>query len=225
VPAPLSRLLPASVPVDPDAETAREWLLSELGKPPYQAARPSWFDRVAQGIGDWLDSLRVPDGAGISGLVPLIVVLVVVALIVVAFVVFGRPRLNRRSRIEPGALFGADDTRSAAELRASAARAASQGDYTLAVEEAFRALARALAERTVVLTAPGTTARDFAGRAAQAFPARGAELAAAAALFDEVRYLGAAGSRVQYDQISALDRQLQGDRPAALERIEQEVVR
>jgi hypothetical protein len=214
-----------NVPVEPDAETARDWLLGELSKPPYQAARPSWFDRIAESIGDWLDSLRVPDGAGLSGLVPLIVVLVVVALIVVAFIVFGRPRLNRRSQVKPGALFGADDARSAAELRASAARAAAQGDFTVAVEEAFRALARQLAERTVVLTAPGTTARDFALRAGEAFPGRRDELGGCARLFDGVRYLDEPGTRGDYDRISALDRQLQSERPAALERVDHEVVR
>ncbi|MFB2581167.1 DUF4129 domain-containing protein [Herbiconiux sp. P15] len=216
---------PGEVPVEPDAETAREWLLGELSKPPYQAARPSWFDRVAQGIGEWLDSLRVPDGAGLTGLVPLIVVLVVVALIVVAFLVFGRPRLNRRSQVQPGSLFGADDARSAAELRASAARAAAQGDFTVAVEEAFRALARQLAERTVVLTAPGTTARDFAGRAGEAFPSRRDELVGCAVLFDGVRYLGETGTHAQYDRVTALDRQLQNERPVAMDRVDHEVVR
>jgi hypothetical protein len=217
--------LTARIPVDPDADQARDWLENELGKPQYQAARPTWFDLVSQAIGDWLGSLRLPSGEGLGGLVPLVIVLIVVALIVVAFIVFGRPRLNRRSQLPVGALFGADDTRSAAELRASAERAAAAGDFTTAIEEAFRAIARQLAERTIVLTAPGTTARDFAHRAGVAFPALGRELAECAVLFDGVRYLDRPGERAGFDRIAALDRRLQSERPVALESIPSEVVR
>ncbi len=215
----------ADVPVDPDADTARDLLLGELGKPVYQEARPTWFDLVSKAIGDWIASLRVPDGSGLGGLIPLVVVIVVVALVVVAFLVFGRPRLNRRSQVSAGALFGADDSRSAAELRAAAARAAAGGDFTLAIEEAFRGLARGLAERTVLSTAPGTTAQDFARRAGRAFPALQAELAAGAARFDGVRYLDQPGTREGYDGIAALDRRVQSERPAELEAIETLVVR
>ncbi|MCS5734932.1 DUF4129 domain-containing protein [Herbiconiux daphne] len=223
--ASLAARLPTDIPVDPDADQAREWLTNELGKPQYQAARPTWFDLVSQAIGDWLASLRLPSGEGLGALVPLIVVLVLVALVVVAFLVFGRPRLNRRSQVATGALFGADDTRSAAELRASAARAAGDGDFTTAIEEAFRALARQLAERTIVMTAPGTTARDFAQRAGVAFPAASAELIACAMLFDGVRYLDRRGTREEFDRVTTLDRRLQAERPVALDRIESEVVR
>ena len=202
-------------------------MVNELGKPQYQAARPTWFDLLSQGFQDWLNSLRLPDGSGLSlpNLVPLIVIVIVVALLVVAFVVFGRPRLNRRSRVAPGALFGDDDTRSAAELRASAARAAASGDFATAIEEAFRALARSLSERTVVITAPGTTAQDFASRAGRAFPASAAEITAAAGLFDGVRYLGLPGSRDDFDRVAALDRRLQAERPVARDAIESELVR
>jgi len=215
----------ADVPVDPDADTARELLLGELGKPVYQAARPTWFDLVSKAVGDWLASLRVPDGSGLGGLIPLVVVIIVVVLVVVAFLVFGRPRLNRRSRFSDGTLFGDDDTRSAAQLRADAARAAAAGDFTLAIQEAFRGLARGLAERTVLSTAPGTTAQDFGRRAGTAFPALQAELAAGAARFDGVRYLEQQGTREGYDGIAALDRRLQSERPAALEAVEAVVVR
>lgn len=223
----LASRLVSDLPVDPDADRAREWLSTELGKPPYQAARPTWFDLLAQGFQDWLDSLRLPDGSGLSlqGIVTLIIVLVVVALIVVAFVVYGRPRLNRRSKVAPGALFGSDDTRSSEELRRSAGRAAAAGDFRLAIEEAFRALARQLAERTVVSTAPGTTAQDFARRAASAFPPAGDELRAGAGLFDGVRYLEQPGSRAEYERIAALDRRLQTERPVRLEPVVSEPVR
>lgn len=213
------------IPVDPDADQARQWVLDELGKPPYEAARPTWFDQLSQSFGEWLGSLRVPDGSGFSGLVPLAIVIAVVVLLVVAFLVFGRPRLNRRSQVKTGALFGADDTRSAAELRASAARAADQGDFGTAIQEAFRALARQLAERTVVTTSPGTTAHDFAVRAGGSFPAHRDELAGCARLFDGVRYLDEAGTRDGFDRVTSLDRRMQSERPEVLERVESVVVR
>ncbi|MFB2557342.1 DUF4129 domain-containing protein [Herbiconiux liangxiaofengii] len=215
----------ADVPVEPGADEARDWLIGELSKTPYQAAQPTWFDRLSQAVADWFASLRVPDGSGFSGLIPLIVVLVVVALIVVAFLVYGRPRINRHSRAPIGSLFGTDDTRSAAELRASAARAAAAGDFTTAVEESFRALARGLEERTVVTTSPGTTAQDFSRRAATAFPPARDELAAGAGLFDDVRYLDRPATHADYERIVTLDRRLQNERPATLDRVPSELIR
>jgi hypothetical protein len=211
--------LGADIPVDPDADQARNWVIDELSKPEYQGAKPTWYDRLAQSIEDWLNSLTLPGGPGLGGLVPLLVVLGIVALIVVAFIVFGRPRLPRRSRVDTGALFGSDDARSAEELRASAERAAAAGDFTTAIEEVFRAIARGLAERTVVMTAPGTTAREFAARASAVFPAHAAELSAGGRLFDDVRYLERPGTRESYDRIATLDRRLQSERPVALESV------
>ncbi|GAA2241925.1 DUF4129 domain-containing protein [Herbiconiux moechotypicola] len=211
-------------PVEPGADEAREWLLGELSKPPYQAARPTWFDLVSQAIGDWIASLRVPDGSGLGGLLPVIAVAVVVVLLVIAVIVFGRPRLNRRSAVAPGSLFGDDDTRSSAELRASAERAAAAGDFGTAVQEAFRALARRLAERTVVMTGPGSTAQDFAARAGRSFPPRADELRACAALFDGVRYLDRPGTRDGYERVHALDRLLDAERPVALDAVAPQTV-
>ncbi|MBF4574411.1 DUF4129 domain-containing protein [Herbiconiux sp. VKM Ac-1786] len=226
--AALAAALPAAVtdvPVEPGADEAREWMIGELSKPPYQAAQPTWFDLLSRAIGDWFSSLRVPDGSGLGGLIPLIGVVIVVVVLVVVFLVYGRPRLNRRSRAEIGGLFGTDDTRSAAELRASAARAAAAGDFTVAVEEAFRGLARGLTERTIVTTSPGTTAQDFSRRAGSSFPAALGELADGAALFDGVRYLDRSADRADYDRIVALDRRLQTERPVALEAVPAELVR
>src|SRR5690606_32969609 len=98
-----------------------------------------------------------------------IIVIVIAALLLVAFLIFGLPRLNRRSSVT-GSLFGEDDARTAADMRAAAEKAASRGDYALATAEMFRSIARGLAERTVLSTSPGTTAHDFGVRAGRAFP-------------------------------------------------------
>ncbi|MDM4762707.1 DUF4129 domain-containing protein [Galbitalea sp. SE-J8] len=203
---------PSVPPLAPDADEARRWVLDELSRSEYVRAQPSWFDRFAKWLGDVLASLR-PDGAGgLPGLGWLVLLLVVAAAIVVALLVFGVPRLRRRSALR-GALFGERDERSADDIRRSAADAAAAGDHALAVAEAFRAIARALTERTLVAVLPGTTAHGFADRAGRVFPAEAGELAAAAAAFDGVRYLGRRGDAATYESIRALDVRLQRASP------------
>ena len=195
------------VPVDPDAPDATEWLITELSKPEYQAAKPTLFDRIAQAISDWFQSLEL-GSANTPPAVALTVIFVIVAAgLVVALLIFGLPRLNRRSRVT-GALFGDDDARSAARMREAAQRAAQRGDYSAAVVEMFRAIARGLAERTIVTTTPGTTARGFAENTGLAYPALARRLADAAANFDGVRYLDRTASEAEYQAIAALERDI-----------------
>jgi hypothetical protein len=208
--------LAASVPVDPDAPEAQQWLRDELAKPPYQAAQPTWFDRISGAIYDWFLGLD-PQGAGAPpALGTLVIVLAIVAAIVVAFLIFGLPRLNRRSRVT-GSLFGDDDARTAAVMRKAAEEAARAGDYAMAIAEMFRSIARGLAERTVLTTSPGTTAHDFATRAGFVFPTQAPELVAAAAAFDDVRYLGRDGTAEQFAATAALEATLRTAKPVALE--------
>lgn len=209
-------LLPASIPVDPDAPQAHDWLVQELAKPEYQAAKPTWFDLASKAVQDWLASLFSTGSGSFSGLLLVVIIVLAAGLLAVAFVVFGLPRLNRRSRSPGDSLFGADDTRDAATLRRSADRAANAEDWTLAVEERFRAIAQSLDERTIVMLMPGTTANEFASRASIAVPAERLRLAAAARIFDGVRYLGRSATPAQYEELVALDSALQGARPEAL---------
>ncbi|PPL20173.1 DUF4129 domain-containing protein [Microterricola pindariensis] len=202
----------ASIPVDPDAPEAHRLLLEELAKPEYRAAEPNWFDRASQAFFDWLGSLFAgADGAG-SGWLPLVAVILVVAAVVVALLVWGVPRLNRRSA--PSELFGQRETRSAEQMRAAARAAAAGQDWPLAIAEQFRALAADLAERTIVTLSPGTTATDFAAAAGRALPEEGRALADAARAFDEVRYLGHPGSEADYRAVQALDERVRASRPA-----------
>ena len=205
-----------SVPVDPDAPQAHDWLVQELAKPEYQAAKPTWFDLASKAVQDWLASLFTTGSGSFNGILLVVIVLLAGALLAVAFVVFGLPRFNRRSRLKDDALFGAGDTRDAAALRSSAERAARAGDWTLAVEERFRAIAQSLDERTIVMLTPGTTANDFAARASAAVPPERQRLATAARIFDGVRYLGRSASPDQYDELVALDTALQAARASAL---------
>ncbi|TFD49000.1 DUF4129 domain-containing protein [Cryobacterium frigoriphilum] len=202
--------------LDPDAPEAQRWVRDELAKAPYQAAQPTWFDRLSQSVLDWLASLTAPDGGAFSAWVPVIVVVIVIAVLGAAWLIFGAPRLNRRSRLGVE-LFGDDDRRSAEDMRRAAADAALRADWSLASTEIFRALARGLAERTVLSVSPGTTAHDFAGRAAQAFPFAQVRLSDAARVFDEVRYLGRPGTEAGYRELLTLERELSAATPSLLE--------
>ncbi len=208
-------MLLLDVPVDPTPPEARRWLIDELGKPEYTQAKPTLVDLVGQALADWFRSVFT----GASGTPPLLAIgiglAVVVAIIVIAVLLGGRVGLNRRT---PAAveLFGVDERRSASRLRADAAAAAKRGDWTSATADAFRAVARAAAERETVLVVPGLTAHGFAARAGTAFPDEAEELDAAAAAFDTVRYLGASGTEEGYRRIEALDTRIEAARPAGV---------
>lgn len=212
--------LPFDVPVDPDRPEARRLLEEELAKAEYLRAKPNWFDQLVGDIIDWF--LHLGDGASNGGGPPgiglLVGLVVIVALVVISFLVFGLPRINRRSAVT-GSLFGEDDARTAAQMRLAAEAAASAGDYTTAIAEMFRSIARGLAERTVLSTSPGTTAHDFATRAGGAFPARADALAEASAAFDGVRYLGLEGTAEHYRDVARLEGQSRAAKPAALEAV------
>jgi signal transduction histidine kinase len=198
--------------VDPDAPEAHELLANELAKSEYQSAKPTWFDQVLQDLLDWFSGLQNGAAQGPPALGLLIGIIVLAVLVLIAFLVFGLPRINRRSKVV-GSLFGEDDARTSAEIRQQAKAAAARGDYTLAVAEMFRAIARGLAERTVLTTTPGTTAHGFAVRAGRSFPSLVNELTDAAAAFDAVRYLDETGSLAQYDQVEALERAVRAAKP------------
>jgi len=204
--------LPADVPVDPDQPEAQRWLIEELAKSPYQSAKPGLGDQLVKQITDWINSLI--DGLGslqVPGAGSLLNLIILLA--VIAFLIFGLPRLNRRSAVT-GELFGDDDVRDAAALRRDADRAAAAGDYTTAIEELFRALARNLDERTLVRFFPGSTARDVAVRAGAMFPDAAERLLDAARGFDSVRYLDAIGTVDQWQRLVALERELRTARAA-----------
>jgi hypothetical protein len=203
----------AEPPVTPDGPEAREWILRELAKSEYQAAKPTLFDIIAKRFWDWFNSLQVPVAEGAPPLGVLLILGAVVVAVIIALLVWGVPRFNRRSRFGGGELFGESDERDASAIRRASDQAAKAGDWPLAIGERFRAIARALTERTVVTLMPGTTAADAARRAAVVFPAQADGLAAGAAAFDGVRYLGAAGSRDDYERLVALDRELTSARP------------
>ncbi|WP_127792938.1 DUF4129 domain-containing protein [Agromyces sp. LHK192] len=204
---------PGDIPVEPDRDDARRWVLDELSRPEYREAEPTWFDRMAQAVGDWIAGLI----GGSAGLPPAalgaIVVALVVALLVVGLLVFGVPRLRRRDRGGPAPLFDDGDTRDLATLRRAADAAEAAGLLDLAIEERFRAVVRALADREVVHPAPGMTAHAFARAGGVGFPAFAERLEDAAVAFDGVRYLGRPGTAGEATSLADLDRALETATP------------
>lgn len=202
----LVRFTADAPPLGPTGPTAQEWLKHELAKPEYQAAKPTWFDHLAQQISDWFASL----GANVSGdagwILASIGIAIAAALIVGAFVVFGLPRLRKQHAA--AAVFDEDDGRTTADLRRDAAAAAADGRLEDAVRDLFRAMARTLGERTIVLLLPGTTSQEVVAEASVPFPAFGERLHAAATLFDGVRYLARTARSGDYEFLVALDRDL-----------------
>ncbi|GAA4686631.1 DUF4129 domain-containing protein [Frondihabitans cladoniiphilus] len=201
-----------TAPLTPSSGDARRLLEQELAKQEYQASKPGLIDRLATAFFDWVESIHFGSVSGAPALAIAVLLFVVVGVIVVLLLVYGLPRFNRHGSVE-APLFGDDDTREAAALRASAATAAAAGDYSRAVVEAYRAIARALGERGALEVTPGTTAHAFGERAALLFPDHGRALTDAARRFDEVRYLDRAGSAAAYESLAALDRELERTTP------------
>ena len=204
----------AAAPLDPDPDEARGLLLRELTGRDYVAAQPTWLDRAADAFWSWLNGIRFGGVEGAPAVALVVLLVVVVVALVVVLAVYGVPRLNRRSARGPE-LFGEGDDRDADRLRRAAAAAAASGDLVLAVTESFRALARALVERDVLATTPGTTARTVGDRAGRRFPELADRLAAAAASFDGVRYLDRPGTEAAWREIVELDAELEQKTPVA----------
>lgn len=193
------------VPLAPDRATAREWVLRELGEPDY-----------TPGSGP-LDRLRaILDGLGIgpSSILWLLLAVIVLAVVVGVLWFAGSPRRGARRRT--GGSATADDRSepvSAADFRDRAERAAAAHRFDHAVLDRFRAIVRSLEERAVLEPRPDRTADESAREAAAVLPDRGAELASAARMFDDVCYGGRAGTPAGYAALTGTDDRVTAARP------------
>ncbi|WP_240642255.1 DUF4129 domain-containing protein [Microbacterium sulfonylureivorans] len=215
-----ARAAEAVPPLTPDGDEARRWAEQELSDPVYDIAEPTPFDRIARAIAEFFENLFSTELSGQWGsAVAVVAAIVVIIVIVVAFAVWGVPRASRRAPGRAPALFGDEEHRSAAELRAAAASHARSGDWDAAIVLHFRALARGCTERGVVDTPPGATVHTFARAAGRAFPALADRLEAAATAFDDVRYLRRPGTAELYRLVSDTDAAVVAARPAVREEV------
>ncbi|WP_144877239.1 DUF4129 domain-containing protein [Microbacterium sp. 1.5R] len=198
----------------PDGDDARRWAEEELSDPRYADAKPTWFDMIARDIGRFLADLFSSDNGENVGPTALIVVCVIVfAALVAALIIWGRPRRGRAVRRPIAGLLGADDDRTAAQLRADAERAARSEDWDEAIVLRFRALARGLLERDLIDPSPGATAQAIAREVSRVFPADADAVRRAATSFDDVRYLRRPATSDSYAELAATDDRLIALRP------------
>jgi hypothetical protein len=198
------------VPVDIARETAREAAIRELAKPVYP--RESWWDRLVESAGQWLDDL-IDSASGVPG-GWFSIVLLVLLVVGVALPVLSMARRATRTRAGGGGgeLLGGL-TRTASEHRALAEAHAAAGRWPVAIRERLRAVARDLEDRAILERLPGRTADELAVEAGRTLPDAAAELAGCARLFDDVTYGDLPGTAEGYRRMAALDERLRQARP------------
>jgi hypothetical protein len=189
---------------------AQQLARRELARSVYQ---PSLAHRVlswlSQRIGDLLSSVNGSVPGGWWALIALIVAVVLVVTVVIGYLRPARPGRGTGGAMLAGGGLTAADHRELAE------RLAAAGDYAGAIIECVRAIAVELEERGVLPLRPGRTAAELAAEAGRALPAHARQLAAAARLFDDVRYGGRDGSVAGYQDVHDLDASLHAARPAS----------
>lgn len=201
--------LPTSPPLDPGVEQARSWLAHELASPAYADDRS-----LLQRFLDWLQQHL--SGAGVQLGAPgwaLPVVLVVLALVVVAILLVVVRRSPTVSRDGAGRGVLDHHVLSADGYRARAESALERGDAAGATADAFRAVAAACAERTLLDDVPGRTAHEIGAALALVFPEERGEVRAAADLFDRVVYGRASVGLDDARSVLDLDSRLRATRP------------
>lgn len=207
-----SAALPLEMPVEPDADQAREWVQDELAKRSYKDAGPGLIDRFWERIGEWLNDLA--DGVG--GLAPgkgaFILVAGAVVLVAVAILVI-RPRLNasvsRQTRV-----FSKEAVEKASDHRDRASRVAAEGRWGEALAEHFRAMVRSAEERAVFETRPARTAAEAGSELAAAFPGYRPEIMWLRQRFDEVLYGKGTAAEADYRRAQILDAALDAAQPS-----------
>ena len=106
--------------------------------------------------------------------------------------------------------------RTARQLRDDSAASAAEGDYSTAILQRLRAIVASCEERGILAPDAGRTADELATQAGGRFPGQRAALAAAARLFDQIRYGGGAGTLDGYERLRDLDATLAARQPEPL---------
>jgi hypothetical protein len=204
----------ATVPVEPDRNTARAWAAEELSGREYREARPGLLAQVAAWLQDQLERLeRLPGFTGTgSKLAVLVVVLVAIVAVLVAVQRSGG--LRRQTRVRQRSVFS-DRTLSAADHRTAAEAAERSEDWATAVVERFRTVTRELEERAVLVPQPGRTADEVASDAGAWLPGLAQQLRAGATLFDDVRYGGRPAEPSAAAALRGLDEAVRRAKPVA----------
>ena len=199
---------PLEVPVEIGREEAARRAQEELAKAKYGGV-PPWLedllarvDRLLERLVEFLLGLdRDQPGAGVS---PGFVVAATVLLAALAVVVWrvGVPKWRARTR---DAAVGSDRAQAPQDYRSRAAAHAAAGRWSLAVQDQFRAVVRALEEAGVLDPRPARTAWEAASSAGRALPGCRDDLSFAAEVFNAVTYGDAAADAAVYDRLLSID--------------------
>lgn len=199
----------ATVLIDRDA--AHDAARRELAKPIYPK------QNLAERLSDWINDLiyrLVAHGSNLPGGWFTIAVLLTILAVAIVVAVRVARRTMRTNRKGDSQLFGVAEL-SAAEHRATAERFAADSNWAAAIRHRLRAVARQLEEDGVLNAEPGRTANELARDTATFLPELTAELADAAASFNDVAYGERPGSESAYRNIAELDEQIRSRRFAA----------
>jgi len=205
----------AGIPLDPDADTAREWVEHELEKNVYHGVDQGWLTRLASWLNGIFDHINLGTGSSFStgisgGLVALILLVALLGLL--GYVIVGP--LRRSHRVRTSARVFDDDLRTQAQMDSAARSAAAAGDWDLAVMERFRAIVRQAEQDEAVAVVPGMTAYEFVTHAAEAAAPLASDLLWAGDLFDGVRYGHASGTPAAFERLGTLARAMSSRRAA-----------
>ncbi len=193
----------SDVPVELGRDEAARLAVQELADPAYHVDDPGLVERGIRWVVDRLGELVDRAAGSLPGGRWGLLALVVLAAIVLAFVLW-RAGPVRRSSSSATALF-VGRAKTAADHRREADRASAQGRWEDAVLERYRAIVRALEERTILDPRPGRTADEAAHEGGLALPALAADLWSASTTFDAVAYGGRPASSTDDRFLRALD--------------------
>jgi hypothetical protein len=148
-----------------------------------------------------LDSIsQATPGGGWSVLALVGLAVVIVAVIVARIGPLAGSARRATPLVDPGAR-----PLSARQLREAAEASAAGGDYSAAILQLLRAVATSCEERGILVPEVGRTADELATQLAMRLPGHRAALAAAAGLFDQIRYGDGVGTPEGYEQLRELD--------------------
>jgi hypothetical protein len=209
-----ARWLAASAPLAGPVQDIGRRAAQQLAR--RELARSMYAESVETRIRQWLERLVgdvVNAGNSVPGGLWSTIALLIALVLVVAGVTFWiRPAGGRQ--LKPGALLSGSQL-SASDHRQLAERHAAGGDYSAAIIERMRAIAVGIEERGILPIRPGRTADELAAQAGQALPEQACELAAAAVLFDDVRYGDRDGTLSGYERVRQLDLRVQAAKAGA----------
>lgn len=191
---------------------ARELARHELSKPVYQQ-HVSLAQRILNEIGRLLGGLHGSVNAAVPGGWWTLIGLMALAVIIAGAAITRLGPIARPHRRQ--AILGSGQATTASQHRIEAQRLAGAADWSGAIRESLRAIARELEERSILPPRTGRTARELAAEAAAALPGLNDELRAAAALFDDVCYGERPGTPDGYARLKDTDDAVRSALPVA----------